>query len=158
MRAMFGMVRLAAAGFLLPAMAVLVFCGAAAAHARTPQGDIAGSGSSSTGSATFVLGRLLSGLVPPIIPQVLAPAVVPWDQLGSFDQIISHESSWNIFAANPSGAYGLGQALPADKMASQAPDWFFDPLTQLRWAYKYMNDRYGSPNAAWAFWQANHWY
>ncbi|MFD3945658.1 lytic transglycosylase domain-containing protein, partial [Streptomyces sp. NPDC058579] len=22
----------------------------------------------------------------------------------------------------------------------------------------YMNERYGSPNAAWAFWQANGWY
>ncbi|KAA0025031.1 hypothetical protein FOY51_00565 [Antrihabitans cavernicola] len=64
-----------------------------------------------------------------------------------------------MFALNPSsGAYGLAQALPAGKMGDTGPDWLINPLTQIRWAYQYMNDRYGSPNAAWAFWQANHWY
>ncbi|MFF2145480.1 lytic transglycosylase domain-containing protein, partial [Kitasatospora sp. NPDC058190] len=27
-----------------------------------------------------------------------------------------------------------------------------------KWALDYMNTRYGSPNAAWAFWQTHHWY
>ncbi|MER7341483.1 lytic transglycosylase domain-containing protein, partial [Streptomyces sp. NPDC000075] len=27
-----------------------------------------------------------------------------------------------------------------------------------KWGLDYMNDRYGSPVAAWNFWQANHWY
>ncbi|MFH8387844.1 lytic transglycosylase domain-containing protein, partial [Kitasatospora sp. NPDC018058] len=26
------------------------------------------------------------------------------------------------------------------------------------WTLDYMNSRYGSPNAAWAFWQTHHWY
>ncbi|MEV7592863.1 lytic transglycosylase domain-containing protein, partial [Streptomyces sp. NPDC089922] len=26
------------------------------------------------------------------------------------------------------------------------------------WGLDYMNERYGSPVAAWNFWQANHWY
>ncbi|MFG2915370.1 MULTISPECIES: aggregation-promoting factor C-terminal-like domain-containing protein, partial [unclassified Kitasatospora] len=26
------------------------------------------------------------------------------------------------------------------------------------WALDYMNTRYGSPNAAWNFWQSHHWY
>ncbi|MFB7669233.1 lytic transglycosylase domain-containing protein, partial [Kitasatospora sp. NPDC056138] len=30
--------------------------------------------------------------------------------------------------------------------------------TQIKWAYTYMNERYGSPNAAWSFWAAHHWY
>ncbi|MEV7187641.1 lytic transglycosylase domain-containing protein, partial [Kitasatospora sp. NPDC093102] len=27
-----------------------------------------------------------------------------------------------------------------------------------KWALDYMNTRYGSPNAAWNFWQSHHWY
>ncbi|MFD7908558.1 lytic transglycosylase domain-containing protein, partial [Kitasatospora sp. NPDC059747] len=66
---------------------------------------------------------------------------------------------WNVTATNPSsGSYGLGQALPASKMASAGADWKTNPATQIKWALDYMNTRYGSPNAAWTFWQANHWY
>ncbi len=91
--------------------------------------------------------------------KTMALTVVPLDQFPAFDQIISHESSWRVFAVNPSsGAYGLAQALPAHKMSSEGVDWLVNPMTQLRWAYRYMVQRYGSPNAAWEFWQANHWY
>ncbi|MEU9048136.1 lytic transglycosylase domain-containing protein, partial [Kitasatospora sp. NPDC048343] len=31
-------------------------------------------------------------------PQSLAASIVPADQLASFDQIISHESGWNVTA------------------------------------------------------------
>ncbi|NUS42143.1 MAG: transglycosylase SLT domain-containing protein [Mycobacteriaceae bacterium] len=96
---------------------------------------------------------------PPLLLKGLAFLVVPPDQMAAFTAIISRESSWNVFAVNPSsGAYGLAQALPAEKMSAEGVDWFFNPLTQLRWAYKYMNKRYGSPNAAWDFWQQHHWY
>ncbi|MFG2911252.1 lytic transglycosylase domain-containing protein, partial [Kitasatospora sp. NPDC048286] len=62
-------------------------------------------------------------------------------------------------ATNPSsGSYGLGQALPASKMASAGADWKTNPTTQIKWALDYMNTRYGSPNAAWNFWQSHHWY
>ncbi|MBC3841574.1 transglycosylase SLT domain-containing protein [Streptacidiphilus sp. 4-A2] len=92
-------------------------------------------------------------------PQQIAAQLVPADQLASFDQIISHESSWNVTAVNPSsGSYGLGQALPASKMASAGSDWRTNPATQIKWALNYMDSRYGSPNAAWQFWQANSWY
>lgn len=117
------------------------------------------SGTAISGSAISLATHLLSLVYPSVILQGLALTVVPVDQLWAFNQIISHESSWNVFAVNPSsGAYGLPQALPAWKMGSEAPDWLFNPLTQIRWAYKYMNDRYGSPNAAWDFWQEHHWY
>ncbi|MVU83523.1 transglycosylase SLT domain-containing protein [Nocardia sp. ET3-3] len=91
--------------------------------------------------------------------QTVARFVVPGDQWDSFNEIITHESNWQVFAINPtSGAYGLAQALPAHKMFSEGPDWMFNPLTQIRWAYRYMVARYGSPNAAWDFWQAHNWY
>ncbi|MFI9270902.1 transglycosylase SLT domain-containing protein [Kitasatospora sp. NPDC052896] len=92
-------------------------------------------------------------------PQQIAASIVPANQLASFSQIVSHESGWNTSATNPSsGAYGLGQALPASKMASAGADWKTNPTTQIKWAYDYMNSRYGSPNAAWAYWQTHHNY
>ncbi|MGW2378376.1 MULTISPECIES: LysM peptidoglycan-binding domain-containing protein [Kitasatospora] len=95
----------------------------------------------------------------PAALQALAASIVPANQLASFDQIISHESGWNIHATNPSsGAYGLPQALPGNKMASAGSDWQNNPATQLKWALQYMNTVYGSPNAAWAFWQVHHAY
>ncbi|MFE5585050.1 transglycosylase SLT domain-containing protein [Kitasatospora sp. NPDC056531] len=92
-------------------------------------------------------------------PKAIAAQIVPANQLASFSQIISHESSWNVKATNPSsGAYGLAQALPGSKMASAGSDWRTNPRTQIKWALNYMNTRYGSPNAAWVFWQNHHWY
>jgi Transglycosylase SLT domain len=92
-------------------------------------------------------------------PQEIAASIVPANQLASFDQIITHESGWNVTATNPSsGAYGLGQALPGNKMASAGADWQTNPTTQIKWAYNYMNTRYGSPNQAWDYWQAHHNY
>ncbi|MFE7562254.1 transglycosylase SLT domain-containing protein [Kitasatospora sp. NPDC057500] len=104
-----------------------------------------------------------AGLVPATAsaatPQAIAAQIVPANQLSSFNQIIAHESSWNVTAVNPSsGAYGLAQALPGSKMATHGADWKTNPTTQIRWALDYMNDRYGSPNNAWAFWQTHHWY
>ncbi|MGA5700445.1 transglycosylase SLT domain-containing protein [Peterkaempfera bronchialis] len=89
----------------------------------------------------------------------LARSMVPASQWASFNAIITHESDWNVRATNPSsGAYGLPQALPGSKMASVASDWRTNPVTQIKWGLNYMNERYGSPNAAWAFWQTHHWY
>lgn len=92
-------------------------------------------------------------------PQAIAAQIVSAGQLGCFDSIIARESGWNVHAVNPSsGAYGLPQALPGDKMASAGPDWQNNPTTQIRWALGYMNGRYGSPCGAWGFWQAHGWY
>jgi len=37
-------------------------------------------------------------------------------------------------------------------------DWRNSALIQIKWALSYMTGRYGSPCAAWAFWQAHNWY
>ncbi|GGT62884.1 transglycosylase SLT domain-containing protein [Streptomyces lateritius] len=92
-------------------------------------------------------------------PQEIAKQIVPASQYQAFSKIVSHESGWNPAATNSSsGAYGLVQALPASKMSSAGSDWKTNPATQIKWGLNYMNERYGSPNAAWAFWQANGWY
>jgi hypothetical protein len=71
------------------------------------------------------------------------------------------ESGWNTTATNPSsGAYGIPQALPADKMASAGADWQTNPATQIRWGLGSIKSVYGTPTNAWAMWQSRspHWY
>lgn len=79
-----------------------------------------------------------------------------WD---AFNSIEMAEAGWNYQATNPtSGAYGLAQALPASKYASAGKDWRTNGDTQLLWMMDYIKGRYGSPNSAWSFHQANNWY
>jgi hypothetical protein len=80
------------------------------------------------------------------------------DQFGCLNDIWSRESGWRYNAANASGAYGIPQALPGDKMASAGPDWQTDPTTQIKWGLGYIKDIYGSPCQAWVFWQDHGWY
>lgn len=72
--------------------------------------------------------------------------------------IISHESGWRVDAANPSGAYGLPQALPGSKMSSSGADWATNYQTQLRWFWGYCAGRYGSVQGAYSHWLSNHNY
>jgi resuscitation-promoting factor RpfB len=68
------------------------------------------------------------------------------------------ESGWRVHAANPSGAYGIPQALPGAKMASAGPDWPNSAHTQIKWGLGYIASRYGTPCGAWAHSQATNWY
>src|SRR5207248_6390553 len=43
-------------------------------------------------------------------------------QWSCLDTLWSRESNWNVVAANPSGAYGIPQALPGAKMAGFGSD------------------------------------
>ncbi|HET7400028.1 MAG TPA: hypothetical protein VFJ94_16045 [Intrasporangium sp.] len=71
------------------------------------------------------------------------------------------ESDWRYTAENSSsGAYGIPQSLPASKMARFGADYRTNPLTQIKWGLWYIEQSYGSPCSALAFWQGNspHWY
>lgn len=71
------------------------------------------------------------------------------------------ESSWRHTAENPSsGAYGIPQSLPANKMAKFGADYRTNPITQIKWGLWYIEQSYGTPCAAWDFWNARypHWY
>ncbi|MET8948188.1 transglycosylase SLT domain-containing protein [Streptomyces sp. NPDC004542] len=98
--------------------------------------------------------------VAPAQAQSIAHKMIPdAAQYDAFNNIVKRESGWNVAATNSSsGAYGLVQALPASKMASAGADWKTNPATQIKWGLDYMKSRYGSPAAAWKFWQANGWY
>jgi hypothetical protein len=70
------------------------------------------------------------------------------DQFGCLDRLWTRESNWDHRAENPSsGAFGIPQSLPGDKMASAGADWRTNPLTQIEWGLGYIRDVYGSPAA-----------
>ena len=79
-------------------------------------------------------------------------------QWGCLDDLWERESGWVYNAENASGAYGIPQALPGDKMASAGPDWQTDAATQIRWGLSYIQSLYGSPCGAWAHEEADGWY
>jgi Transglycosylase SLT domain len=68
------------------------------------------------------------------------------------------ESGWNVYAENPSGAYGIPQSLPGDKMASAGSDWETDPKTQIIWGLGYIQSVYGTPCGAWSHEEADGYY
>jgi hypothetical protein len=70
----------------------------------------------------------------------------------------NRESGWNTHAANPSGAYGIPQALPGSKMATVGGDWQNSYQTQITWGLGYISGSYGSPCGAWAHSNAFNWY
>lgn len=80
------------------------------------------------------------------------------EQMGPLVALWNKESGWNPAAYNPSGAYGIPQALPGGKMASAGADWRTNPATQIRWGLGYIKGVYGSPAAAWGHSQATNWY
>lgn len=71
----------------------------------------------------------------------------------------NRESGWNVYAHNASsGAYGIPQALPGDKMASAGADWATNPATQIQWGLSYIVGRYGTACGAWAHSETEGWY
>ena len=80
------------------------------------------------------------------------------DQFACVVALFNRESGWNVYAANPSGAYGIPQALPGSKMATVGADWATNPATQIAWGLGYIAARYGTPCGAWAHSQSAGWY
>lgn len=110
------------------------------------------------------LGGAVTTEVPPASPQQIAMSMLAsygWDssQFSCLDAVWIRESAWNPYAENSSsGAYGIPQALPASKMAAFGSDWSTNPATQIEWGLWYIQQSYGSPCGAWAFWQSHNWY
>ena len=69
------------------------------------------------------------------------------------------ESNWRWNAENKgSGAYGIPQSLPADKMASAGANWHEDASIQITWGLSYIRSKYGNPSEAWKHSQETGWY
>jgi hypothetical protein len=97
-------------------------------------------------------------------PQAIAEALLPTygfdsSQMSCLVPLWMGESGWRWNAENASsGAYGIPQSLPGDKMASVASDWRTNPVTQIKWGLEYIKASYGSPCGAWGFKQGHGWY
>ncbi|GAA3944718.1 hypothetical protein GCM10023085_28470 [Actinomadura viridis] len=99
--------------------------------------------------------------VPAGVAQAYAKSIMdnPSTQFGCLVNLWNKESNWNYKASNPSsGAYGIPQALPGSKMASEGDDWRTNYKTQIRWGLGYIENRYGSPCEAWAHSKRVGWY
>ena len=106
----------------------------------------------------------VAGPVDPGSAQAIARDMVAargWGD-GEFNCLVSlwnKESGWNVYAQNPSsGAYGIPQALPGNKMASAGGDWQTNAATQIEWGLGYISGRYGTPCGAWGHSQSVGWY
>ncbi len=89
-----------------------------------------------------------------LLGQQIAAEMGYADQFHCIYQIFQRESGWRTNAGNPSGAYGIPQALPGSKMGA---GWQTDASVQIRWGIGYMK-KYGGPCGAWEFWQLHHYY
>ncbi len=104
-----------------------------------------------------------SGPVPRGDAQAIAKQLVTargWggDQFQCLVDLWNRESGWRTNASNPSGAYGIPQALPGSKMASAGPNWQSNATTQITWGLGYISARYGTPCGAWGHSQDTGWY
>lgn len=87
--------------------------------------------------------------VPTTHDELMAAAGIQPADYGAVDYIVSHESSWDVNATEPTtGAHGLPQALPYSKTGC---GWV-DAVCQLSWANRYAISRYGGWWPAQAYW------
>lgn len=123
-------------------------------------GGGSGSSSGSGGSATAPAGPIMS----PSEARSAARGAIGrygWgdDQFSCLVSLWNRESGWRADAYNAgSGAYGIPQALPGEKMASAGLDWRTNAATQISWGLSYIGSRYGSPCSAWDHSQRMGWY
>ncbi|MDQ0863400.1 hypothetical protein [Arthrobacter globiformis] len=81
------------------------------------------------------------------------------DNMQCLKRLWTKESEWRTTATNASsGAYGIVQSLPAEKMASAGADYRTNYRTQINWGLDYIKERYGSPCGALNFHLAHNWY
>ena len=79
-----------------------------------------------------------------------------WDCLV---KLWTRESSWLWYAENASsGAYGIPQSRPADKMAAFGANYRDDAAVQIDWGLWYIAQAYGSPSKAWQHSEQVGWY
>ncbi len=80
-------------------------------------------------------------------------------QFECLNRLWTKESHWNYKAHNyKSGAHGIAQALPANRMEIISSDWRKNPVTQMRWGLRYIEIRYENPCKAWAKFKRSRYY
>ena len=80
-------------------------------------------------------------------------------QFECLNRLWTKESHWNYKAHNyRSGAHGIAQALPANRMEIISTDWRKNPVTQIRWGLRYIEIRYENPCKAWTKFKRSNYY
>jgi hypothetical protein len=129
---------------------------AAAAAAASSSSSSSKSGGSYTPPAAATPN---AGSAQAIAQQMLSDRGMGSDQFSCLVSLWNRESGWRVNAYNAgSGAQGIPQALPGNKMASAGADWETNPATQITWGLGYITGRYGTPCGAWAHSESNGWY
>jgi Transglycosylase SLT domain len=123
-----------------------------------PTRILAAQQAASAGDSGIQTGDGITGSAPPADPS--AAMAIGEDELVDYGfskatqwtclyDLWQQESGWNVYAQNPSGAYGIPQSLPGSKMAMFGSDYLTDPTTQIKWGLWYIKSIYGTPCAAW---------
>jgi hypothetical protein len=93
-----------------------------------------------------------------IVYQAMLAAGFPASEWPALKHIIDHESGFKSTAQNPkSTAYGIFQFLDST-WSSVGGTKTSDPAVQAQYGLQYIKQRYGTPSAAWAFWQGHNSY
>ena len=113
----------------------------------------------SSASANVELARTPEGAKE--VAKVLMDEKYGWGdyQYECLNSLWTKESHWNYKSSNKSsGAHGIPQALPATKMDSVGTDWRTNPVTQISWGLRYIDQRYSTPCKAWSKFKRSNWY
>lgn len=113
------------------------------------------------------LSKVYDASVNPEVQQIIEEVASKkgWiEHIDSWKNLVAKESGFNPYAVNiSSGACGIGQALPCEKMQCDLGD----VQCQATWMATYIQGRYGDPTRAWEFWlskkpingiDVGHWY
>ena len=121
-----------------------------------------GSSGSDSGTTTTPSGRLWHATVAQAQAYAAGAAAQrgwtgnDWDCLV---KLWNRESRWLWYTENASsGAYGIPQSLPADKMAAFGANYRDDAAVQIDWGLWYIAQAYGSPSKAWQHSEQVGWY
>jgi hypothetical protein len=126
--------------------------------ATTQATTTSSSSSKTTTSVAPVAAAATPGSAQAVGAQLVAARGWGTDQYNCLVSLWNRESGWNVYASNPSGAYGIPQALPGSKMASVGADWQTSAATQITWGLNYIQGRYSTPCGAWAHSESFNWY
>jgi hypothetical protein len=124
----------------------------------------AANGGSTSGGGSTTVNVPLAAPASPGSAEAIAQQLMPsfgFSVSGQYNCLYNlwmRESGWRVDAYNPSGAYGIPQALPGSKMASAGSDWRTSASTQEKWGLGYISQVYGTPCGAWNHEVADGWY
>lgn len=135
---------------------ILIGTQAVASQSSSPASSASSSSSSQASSSSSSIGTTQAvGSPQKIAQQMLEEHGWGAEQFTCLVELWQKESGWSVTAENPSGAYGIPQALPGSKMG---PGWQTSATVQISWGLEYIATRYGTPCGAWAHEVADNWY